>query len=107
MTTRALEKKLDNAPSYATNTARLIEWSRNYESYQPYRVFLDLIGYSVDNYGEPLTRVEEWSLGYLELDYISDALGEYIHRPADIRDFIDELTRAEMSDDDGEEESED
>lgn len=108
MTTAQFENKLDNPPAYCVKVAELWEWSRNYDHPTPLGIFLDLIGYSVEHYGEALTNPADWRApDYYALDYIGEALREYIHRPADVEEWITETLEAEISDDDGEEESKD
>jgi hypothetical protein len=58
---------------------------------------LDLIGYSEENYGAPLSN---WSnpadsLGFMELAYLADALNEYASNPLDVERFISELLEIE------------
>ncbi len=89
---------LENAPDYAKETAALIRWSENYDFPSPASLFLDLIGYSADQYGEVLcSDLGEVSarLGYLECDMLADALKEYAARPQDITAWLEELFAAE------------
>jgi len=82
------------------HTAGLISWSMNYDlkTGTPYHLFLDLIGYSIDNYGTPLFNLENTHkiLGYMELDYLADALKEYANDPQAVLDFIQAIDDAEM-----------
>lgn len=81
------------------HTAGLISWSMNYDQKTgtPYHLFLDLIGYSQENYGEPLFNLAnvQQVMGFMELDYLGDALKEYATNPQAVLDFIDETMRAE------------
>ena len=77
----------------------LYSWSMNYEDYAPFRYFLDLIGYSVEFAGGNLA---DWSkvstnLGYLELDYLADALKEYADKGESAYRFVLELLEAEQN----------
>ena len=88
---------IEAAPKYAEGVARLWSWSENFDYPSPASFFLDLIGYSDDNYGEPLASMTDVpsKLGYLELDMLADALREYADRPIDVGNYIDRLTSAE------------
>src|SRR3954468_17678079 len=89
----------ENAPQYCESVADLYHWSTNYDAGRgPMTLFLDLIGWSEDNIGEPLYSLKDASLGYLELDKLAKALGEYADRPTDVLSFVDELMRAESQD---------
>ncbi len=77
------------------NIEALYNWGLNYDSKQnPFNFFLDLIGYS-KVWGEKAAPNAE--LGYVELDYIADALKEYVLRPNDSDDFITQLMEAEQN----------
>ena len=84
---------IETAPTYAKAVARLWAWSENFDYPSPASFFLDLIGYSDDNYGEPLTSMSDVpkKLGYLELDMLADALKEYAERPIDVGDYVERL----------------
>lgn len=92
---------LETPPDYAAHTNALYEWSLNYDAGKgPITLFLDLIGYSAEEYGAPLfdlSKVGE-SIGYLELDYLGDALKEYADRPGDVMAWLKQLLAAESSD---------
>jgi len=88
---------VENAPDYVSDVADLWHWSTNYGAGEgPITLFLDLIGYSDEEFGQPvyaptvrlmsnaatgpLARdMSSWdaSLGYLELDKLADALKQY------------------------------
>lgn len=72
---------------------RLYSWSENYEKQNPFSFFLDVIGYSKENFGDTLTnwRGLESVLGYLEIDMLADALTMYAEKPNDVDLFIDSL----------------
>lgn len=75
----------------------LYEWGRNCNrSGNPFLHFLDLIGWTEDNYGEgEKAAPAESSYGYVELEYLSDALTEYIAQPTRVSSWIDELMTKE------------
>ena len=87
----------EEAPNYAEAVASLYGWASNYEGMTPFRKFLDLIGWSLEEYGSPLA---DWSnpadaLGYMEIGYLAEALTEYANRPLDVEGFIRELLDVE------------
>jgi hypothetical protein len=81
------------------HTAGLISWSMNYDlkTGTPYHLFLDLIGYSADNYGSPLFNLNnvQQVFDYMELDYLADALKEYASNPQSVIEFIEAIDNAE------------
>jgi hypothetical protein len=89
---------LENPPANVSETNALIEWSMNYDikTGTPYHLFLDLIGYSDENYGENLYKGNPRNvLGFMEIDYLGDALKEYANNPKEVEAWIDALTEAE------------
>lgn len=87
----------ESAPAYVEATADLWHWSTNYDAGKgPFTLFLDLIGWSEDEIGEPLYSLKDASLGYLELDKLGAALREYSDRPTDVRAWVDGLIAAEV-----------
>jgi hypothetical protein len=79
----------------AEHTTALFEWSRNYNYPTPATVFLGLIGYGEEEYGEAVQIPQGVALGYLELDYLADALKEYASNPQTVSDAIAEMLEAE------------
>jgi hypothetical protein len=73
----------------AEHTTALFEWSRNYSYPSPATLFLGLIGY------EDMDLVQGVALGYLELDYLGDALKEYANNPQTVIQAIEEMLEAE------------
>jgi hypothetical protein len=73
----------------AEQTTALFEWSRNYNYPTPATLFLGLIGY------EDMELVQGVALGYMELDYLGDALKEYANNPQTVNDAIAEMLEAE------------
>ena len=88
---------IDNAPETLSRIARLWSVSSNYEYPSPATVFIDLIGYTEEEFGEPLTTMKEAvrRLDFVGLGLIGQALDEYTDRPNDARVFIQELLDAE------------
>lgn len=90
---------LEEEPRWGKEVKALYEWSLNCEGFAPFRKFLDLIGYSEENFG---TNFADWnspafSLGYKELDYLADALKEYADNPIEVEKYIDNLLEAERN----------
>lgn len=83
------------AQSRLDGVVTLYEWSENFEWPSPWALFLDVIGYSAENFGETIFDVKEQGskLGYVELDYLADALKEYAIKPRDVEELIDTLER--------------
>jgi hypothetical protein len=81
------------------HTAGLISWSMNYDlkTGTPYHIFLDLIGYSANEYGLSLFDYNNVHrvLGFMELDYLGDALKEYADNPQAVLDLIGAIDEAE------------
>jgi len=71
-----VEQVIAAAPERFADISSLYEWSLNYEAgKKPYSIFLDLIGYSHEQLGVALFSGDfNQVLGYLELDYLADAL---------------------------------
>ena len=85
----------DETKKHPKRTKELFDWSLNYDHKdRPFNLFLDIIGYSEDNYGHPMydgtTR-----LGYVEADYLGKALMEWANKPQQIEDWITELMSCE------------
>ena len=94
MATQKFYDLCDTAPDYAEDTAHLFSWCEgNYNFPAPSSLFLDLIGYSEEEHGEPLTVAAGKlpALGYLELDLLAKALTEYANRPNDVYAFVEKL----------------
>ena len=88
----------ENPPKGAEETRSLAEWSLNYDHKKgnPYQIFLDLIGYSEENYGVNLFGGKfSQVLGFMELDYLADALKEYAVNPSAVLAFIAKLQELE------------
>ena len=88
---------IDNAPEFVAATCGLMSWSENYDYPSPGTLYLDLIGYSEEEFGAPMCEMSTITqkLGYLELDMLADALKEYARRPQDVYAFVSELMSAD------------
>jgi hypothetical protein len=95
-TTTQLEQVLEQGEGRFPHIVGLYQWSLNYEAGEgPMTLFLDLIGYSQEEIGIPLYNLARPMLGYLELDYLGDALKEYADVGQDAYDFVMRLLSAE------------
>jgi hypothetical protein len=92
-TTRSTWEIYESPNKGAEETTALFEWSRNFDAGKtPATLFLGLIGW------EDMEELAQGvALGYMELDYLGDALKEYANNPLGVRDAITELLEAEMS----------
>ena len=75
----------------------LFEWSANYESGKnPFCVYLDLIGYSEEYYGNNIVDNPNECLGYLEYTMLANCLALFENNGYDtIYNIIDEITQEE------------
>jgi hypothetical protein len=85
----------EDAPPGCEAVQDLYSWSLNFDPGKgPFTVFLDLIGYSQEQFGENLAG-GEYNLGYLEHEKLGDALKEYANNPSAVEDYVNELLAAE------------
>ena len=79
--------------------AELISWSHNYDSYSPFSLYLDLIGWSLEQLGENMFDPIRHRLyfGYVEADYLGEALTCYAKRPQAVFDYVTEVLEAELN----------
>lgn len=78
--TTTLEEIMNRYRELYPYIVELYEWSLNYEYPSPISYFLDLIGYSQNEFGDTLgdwSKVTE-KINLLELDYIAKAVMEYL-----------------------------
>lgn len=95
MFTHEYWQMLDDHPPHVTNLADLIGWSHNCDFPTPLHVFMDLTGYSEENWGENYcTKMPR--LGYLELSKLGKAIDEYTVRPHDVHDWLKKLLEEEI-----------
>jgi hypothetical protein len=97
-TTRSTWDIYEKPRKGAEHTTALFEWSRNFDAGKtPASVFLALISYEID--GEPiaLPNMSTACLGYMELDYLGDALKEYASDSRNVNEAIAELLEAECN----------
>ena len=99
MTTQemTLEQILEEGEERFPHITGLYQWSTNYEAGKtPFTLFIDLIGYTQEQFGEALYNLDKPQLGYLELDYLGDALKEYADKGESAYIFVENLISAEM-----------
>jgi len=76
--------------------AGLYQWSLNFDAgHTPFTAFLDIIGWSQEQYGVGLYDWKNVQIGYLELDYLGDALKLYADRPQQVTDFFEQILELE------------
>ncbi len=86
---------LERPNRYAPEAQACYEWGLNCNTNSnPFLFFLDLIGWSEENYGTRFV-LNPQSLGYMELDYLGDALKEYADRPREVTEWLDALMACE------------
>jgi hypothetical protein len=93
-----LEQVLEQGEGRFPHIVGLYQWSTNYEAGKtPFTLFIDLIGWSAEEYGSPLFDLSNVhrTLGYLELDYLGDALKEYADKGESAYDFVVRILEAE------------
>jgi len=94
--TRTVWEFLELPNRHAQEAQALYSWGLNCErNSNPFLVFLDLIGWSEENYGEHLVMGSFGSLGYLEQSYLADALKEYADAPHEVTAWVTELMNCE------------
>lgn len=91
-----LEQVIARGESIYPDITSLYQWNSNYTPGQgPMTLFLDLIGYSDEQIGVKLYDMDGAHLGYLEMDYLADALKEYASKGESAYRFVCDLLDAE------------
>lgn len=87
---------MDNTHApHAQHAQYLFTWGLNYDrANNPFLVYLDLIGWAEENYGERML-LDFPILGYLEMDLIGDALKEYANNPQSVDRWLIGLMNCE------------
>lgn len=94
-TTTTVWEFLELPNTSAREAQACYEWGLNCDrNSNPFLVFLDLIDWSEVNYGERLCPKPE-TLGYMELNYLADALNEYTLAPNEVTAWLDALMMTE------------
>jgi len=98
-TIKTLETVLEEGEARFPHIVGLYQWSTNYEAGKtPFTLFIDLIGYTSQEYGQTLFNLNDITktIGYLEADYLGDALKEYATIGGDAYDFVVDILNAEV-----------
>lgn len=86
-----------DAPKGCEAVQDLYSWSLNFDTGRgPFALFLDIIGWSAENLGEPLYNLSEPLVGYVEAAKLGAALVAYSNRPADVTEYAEALLNAEQ-----------
>jgi hypothetical protein len=95
-TTTNLWEFLEQDTHY-TATKDLFQWSLNFDhGSRPFDLFLDLIGWSQENYGTKLhTGDYESTIRHAEADYLALALREWAWNGSGLERWIDRLMACE------------
>jgi len=84
-----------SAPEGCEAVQDLYSWSLNYDAGKgPFGLFLDLTGWSEDNYGSDVYDFAARNLGYVELSKLAAALEEYSTLPASVHEYVSVLLEA-------------
>ena len=86
----------EDSPEYLRPLATLANWASNEVNPSTFAKFLDLTGYSEDEFGDRMA--DSWTGGYLEIDYLAGALKCYAVSPSDVSDWLGEFFALEMGD---------
>lgn len=86
------DELLNNPPAGCDAVAALWVWASNesWETGDAWRLFLDLIGYSRDNFGDTVNPAG-YRPDYVDLSKLADALQEYAHRPDTVNGYVMDL----------------
>lgn len=76
--------------------ADFYSWSLNFNAGQtPFTAFLDIIGWSQEQYGEALYKWNNVTLGYVELSKLATVLELYSTMPSHVIEFTEEILELE------------
>lgn len=92
---------IDNPPKGLDAIADLFDLSTNHEYPTPATLFIDLIGYTTEEYGYVLVKdmsVYVSRFNYLELGRLGQALDDYTNRPQEGFQYVSDILEAEMDD---------
>ena len=92
-----VEQVIGSAPERFADISALYDWSLNYDrGKNPYSIFLNLLGYSHEQIGQAIFTGDYNSvLGYLELDYLADALKVVANYGLEAYEYAASLVEAE------------
>jgi hypothetical protein len=97
----AFRKLIDESTDRFDKIATLWDHSVQTEYPTPATLFLDLVGYSLEEHGQLLisdmtTVINQ--LGYLEISMLGEALDQFATRPLDAIQYVEALLDAERGD---------
>lgn len=99
---KKLDTLLEEGEERFPHITDLYRWSLNYEAGKtPFTLFIDLIGYTSMEYGRAIFDLNNISkvIGYLEADYLGDALKEYANKGEDAYIYVEMILDAEVVED--------
>ena len=95
-TTTSVWEFLELPNTQAPQAESLYRWGLNFEmESNPFRVYLNLIGWTEENFGEVFPFRTADTLGYAELAFLGDALNEYANAPQQVYAWVTELMNCE------------
>ena len=85
----------EEIPSRLEAIATIHDWGKHYEDNRgnPWALFLDITGYSVENFGNTIYNLH-YTLGHYEASLLADALAVWSRSPVDVMAIVDRLERA-------------
>jgi len=79
--------------------ADFYHWGLNYDmSTSPFNLFRDLVGWTEEIIGTTLYDFKEGTLGYVEADYLADALKLWADDPHGVNKWLDCVSELELAD---------
>ena len=101
MSSQKFYDMIEEAPAKFETIARMFSWSENYTwKDAPARVFLGLIGYMAEEYGEDNFEGMNVNFGYLELAVLGEALVTYSNHGEDAYIWVKALMDADQEPED-------
>jgi hypothetical protein len=94
-----LDELIENPPVNCENVRDLYTWSTNYdyETGTPFMEYLDLIGYSDNEFGEKMNK-PKFEVDYESAYQLGLALVSWSMRPEDVNNYVTALMEAERVD---------
>ena len=94
-----LNELIEEPPTGLETIRDLYNWSTNYDyrTGTPWLGFLDLIGYSDEEYGQKMNH-DKWEVDYASADMLGHALIQWAHAPEHVINYVSALEQAERGD---------
>ena len=87
---------LEDSPNDAERAEYLYRWGLNYDRDQnPFLVYLDLIGWTAENYGQTERLGATVILDYVGAGHLADALTEWSDKPEQVWQWVEGLMNTE------------